>query len=405
MGKDYYKILGVEKGADEEAIKKAYKKAALKWHPDRNKDNQEVANKKFKDLGEAFEVLNDKNKRAVYDQYGEEGLKAGGGGGAGPSPGGGMGGFPGFGGGGMPSGTTFSFSSGGPGGFQPSDPNDIFSQIFGAMGGGGGMGGMGSMFGGDDDMMGGGSRRPGGARRGASGMGGMPGMGGMGGMAGMPGGMGGMPGGMQFDMGGGGGGHGGPSSATPEPVPDIEKPIAVSLEDLYKGTTKKLKVGKRMLSGSKEEKILTVDVKPGWKKGTKVRFAGAGNEVQPGKSQDVVFIIDEKPHDNFTRSENDLIVNLSIPLLDALDPPKAGTPNSKKAVTTLDNRQIQVPLPSPKPGCTSIQSGQETRLTSEGMPISKTGGKSKGDLVVKWQITLPERLSNDQKQGIRKVLG
>lgn len=396
MGKDYYKILGVDKSADEETIKKAYKKAALKWHPDRNRDNIDAANKKFKDVGEAFEVLNDKNKRAVYDQYGEEGLKGGG-----PPPGAGgagMGGFPGFGGaGGMPSGSSFSFSTGGPGGFRPSDPNDIFSQIFGAMGGGGGMGGMSSMF--DEDLGGSSrSRRSGGM---PGGMGGMPG--GMGGMPGGMGGMGGMPGGM-FDMGGMGGG--GPSSPqAPEPVKDIEKPLLVSLEDLFKGTTKKLKVGKRFLNGSKEEKVLSVEVKPGWKKGTKVRFAGAGNEVSPGKSQDVVFVIDEKPHDKYTRSDNDLIITVPLPLVEALDPPKAGTPASKKYITTLDGRKIDVPLASPKQGSTSIQSGQETRIANEGMPISKTGGKQKGDLIVRWQVTLPERLSADQKEGIRKVLG
>ena len=77
MGKDYYQILGVPKSADDDAIKKAYKKAALKWHPDRNKDNEATAKKKFQEVGEAFEVLSDKNKRAIYDQYGEDGLKGG----------------------------------------------------------------------------------------------------------------------------------------------------------------------------------------------------------------------------------------------------------------------------------------------------------------------------------------
>ncbi|RKO96280.1 putative heat shock protein DnaJ, partial [Caulochytrium protostelioides] len=74
MGKDYYKILGVAKDADENTLKSAYKKAALKWHPDRNSDNQETASHKFKEAAEAYEVLSDKNKRAVYDQFGEEGL-------------------------------------------------------------------------------------------------------------------------------------------------------------------------------------------------------------------------------------------------------------------------------------------------------------------------------------------
>lgn len=320
----------------------------------------------------------------------------GGGGGANPFA---AGGFPGFGGAGGPGGATFSFSSGGgPGGFQPSDPNDIFSHIFGQMGTGG-------LF---DDMDGGmgGSK---GARRGAS-MGGMPGMnfdmGGGGG--GMPGGFGGGFGGMG-GMGGMGGRQQQQQSASPGgeaavEIKDIEKPLAISLEDLYKGVTKKLKLGRRNLNGTTEDKTLAIEVKPGWKKGTKVRFAGSGNEVQPGKSQDIVFVIEEKPHDRFKREDNDLVLEQPLALLDALDPPRAGAPTSKRFINSLDGRRIDVPLPSLKPGCTTIQSGQTTRVAGEGMPLSKTGGKQKGDLVVKWQVTLPERLNDQQKKDIRAAL-
>lgn len=59
MGADYYKVLGVDKSATADELKKAYKKMALKWHPDRNKDKEEAASKKFKEVSEAFEVLND----------------------------------------------------------------------------------------------------------------------------------------------------------------------------------------------------------------------------------------------------------------------------------------------------------------------------------------------------------
>ena len=73
MGKDYYAILGVPKTASEEEIRKAYKKMALKWHPDRNRENKEAAEKQFKEVAEAYEVLSDKQKRTIFDQYGEEG--------------------------------------------------------------------------------------------------------------------------------------------------------------------------------------------------------------------------------------------------------------------------------------------------------------------------------------------
>lgn len=71
MGKDYYKTLGICKGFTEEDIKKAYRKQALKWHPDKNKSA--AAEEKFKEIAEAYEVLSDAKKREVYDQYGEEG--------------------------------------------------------------------------------------------------------------------------------------------------------------------------------------------------------------------------------------------------------------------------------------------------------------------------------------------
>ena len=109
MSRDYYEVLGVAKDADEAAIKKAYRKLAMKYHPDRNPDDKE-AEKKFKEIGEAYEVLSDADKRAAYDRLGHDAFKQGGMGGAG-----GPGGFGGF-----------------------TDPMDIFAQMFGGMGGFGG---------------------------------------------------------------------------------------------------------------------------------------------------------------------------------------------------------------------------------------------------------------------------
>ncbi|KAF6085723.1 DnaJ heat shock protein family (Hsp40) member B6 [Phyllostomus discolor] len=77
---DYYEVLGVQRHASAEDIKKAYRKLALKWHPDKNPDNKEEAERKFKQVAEAYEVLSDAKKRDIYDKYGKEGLNGGGGG-------------------------------------------------------------------------------------------------------------------------------------------------------------------------------------------------------------------------------------------------------------------------------------------------------------------------------------
>ncbi|MBL0928073.1 MAG: DnaJ domain-containing protein, partial [Phycisphaerales bacterium] len=73
--RDYYEILGVDRKADGEEIKRAYRRLAMKWHPDRNPGNAE-AEARFKECAEAYEVLGDTQKRALYDQHGHEGLRS-----------------------------------------------------------------------------------------------------------------------------------------------------------------------------------------------------------------------------------------------------------------------------------------------------------------------------------------
>src|SRR5688572_19481450 len=121
--RDYYEILGVDRGADADAVKKAYRKLALQFHPDRNAGSKE-SEEKFKEATEAYEVLRDPDKRASYDRYGHAGVRGSGAGG----------GF--------------------AGGFNFADALEIFMRDFGGFG-------MGDIFGGA------GGRQRGGPRRGS----------------------------------------------------------------------------------------------------------------------------------------------------------------------------------------------------------------------------------------------
>ncbi|CAN6456422.1 unnamed protein product [Victoria cruziana] len=112
MGVDYYSVLKVSKEANEEDLKKAYRRLAMKWHPDKNPNDKNEAETKFKQISEAYEVLSDPEKRAVYDQYGEEGLK-------GQIPTASAGGH-----GGSDDRGTFAFN--------PRNAEDIFAEFFGS---------------------------------------------------------------------------------------------------------------------------------------------------------------------------------------------------------------------------------------------------------------------------------
>jgi DnaJ-class molecular chaperone len=121
--RDYYEILGIKKGAAEADIKAAYRKMALKWHPDRNADKKVEAEKTFKEINEAYQVLSDPQKKQAYDQFGHAAF----------DPASGMGGNP-FAGGSRQGPFTYTYTTqgGSPfGGFDGGDPFEIFEQFFG----------------------------------------------------------------------------------------------------------------------------------------------------------------------------------------------------------------------------------------------------------------------------------
>ncbi|XP_022723482.1 dnaJ homolog subfamily B member 13-like [Durio zibethinus] len=340
MGVDYYKVLQVDKNAKDDDLKKAYRKLAMKWHPDKNPNNKKEAEAKFKQISEAYEVLSDPQKRAIYDQYGEEGLK-----GQVPPPDAG--------------GATFFQTGDGPNVFRfhPRNANDIFAEFFGFSSPFGGMG-----RGGAGSGMRGGSRT-------------------FGDMFGDD---------ILFSS----FGEGRPMNQAPRKAPPIEKTLPCSLEELYKGTTKKMKISREIADASGKtlpvDEILTIDIKPGWKKGTKITFPEKGNEQPNVVPADLVFIIDEKPHSTFTREGNDLVVSQKISLAEALT-------GYTVHLTTLDGRSLTIPVTN------VIHPNYEEVVPREGMPIPKDPSK-RGNLRIKFNIKFPMRLTAEQKSGIKKLL-
>lgn len=321
----------------------------MKYHPDKNK--AAGAEAKFKEIAEAYEVLSDPKKREVFDKFGEEGLKGGAPGGTGPE-----GGFQRYEFHGDPRATFSAF-------FGNQDP---FAAFFGNQGGPSGI------FGGFEEMetddhaspfgnLGGFRAQNAGGFRSFS-----------------------MPGSPQR-------GRGGPKKQDPP----IQYDLAVALEDIFKGCTKKMKISRKVISpdGSlhKEDKVLTIQIKPGWKAGTKITFQKEGDQAPNTIPADVVFVIKDKPHNVFKRDGSDLKYKAKVSLRDSL----CGT---RLTIPTLDGSPVALDLTK-----TVITPNMTRRISSRGLPLPKQPSK-RGDLIVNFDVIFPSAINETSKDILRDVL-
>ncbi|XP_055687368.1 dnaJ protein homolog 1 isoform X2 [Lutzomyia longipalpis] len=346
MGKDYYRILGIQRGATDEDIKKAYRKLALKYHPDKNK--AAGAEDRFKEVAEAYEVLSDKKKRDVYDKFGEEGLKGRTSNGGGPTT------------------NNFTYQFHG-------DPRATFAQFFGSSNPFAAFFDLSdnlfeknSMFDSldtDTDFF---SPFGLGARHG----------------------LGGAFRSHSFNV------HT-PLRKEKQQDPPIEHDMYVTLDEINKGCVKKMKISRRVLqpdgSPKREEKYVSIAVKPGWKSGTRVTFQKEGDQTHGKIPADIVFIIRDKPHPIFKREGSDIRYTARLSLKQAL----CGVVFE---VPTLDGEKIRISTMQE-----IIKPNTVKRVKGYGLPFPKETNR-KGDLLIAFDIKFPEKLTAAEKELLSDLL-
>ncbi len=357
MSKDYYNILGVEKGASKDEIKKAFYKLAHKYHPDKKGGDE----KKFKEVNEAYQVLSDESKRSKYDQFGSgyENMA----GGAGYQ---GQGGFEGF---------DFSGFQGGNADFDFGNLNDIFSDFFG-----GGGGGRERVRRGRDisteiqisfeDAVFGINRKilitktsscetchSTGAKPGTK---------------------------METCKRCNGQGK---IHETKRSFLGVISSTKVCEECVGRGEVPKEKCEKCKGAGvlRKEEEISIV-VPAGIRDGEMIRMSGMGEAVSHGTTGDLYIKINVSSHPLFKRDGHDLVMNLNLKLSDAL----LGT---EYPIQTLDG-EISVKIPE------GVSINEILRVKGKGVPVSKS---KRGDLLIKLNIKLPSKLSRKSRELIEDL--
>ncbi|KAI8902245.1 DnaJ domain-containing protein [Globomyces pollinis-pini] len=317
---DYYKVLNLKRNCQDDDIKNAFRKLSLKNHPERN--NAPGSKQTFLQICEAYSVLSNAERKAIYDQFGTKGLKNG-----------------------VPSRDHFT-------GFLEGyefhgDGDKVFNEFFGTTNP------FTDFFVGQEESL---LENHFGKK--------------FGGMYGL-----------NFKN----------SILQPTQDPPVHFDIECTLEELFIGTIKKVKISRNIFNGdgmttSPVDKILTIQIFPGWKVGTKIIFQKEGDQAPNKIPADLIFTIKEKKNARFERLNDDLIYNVEIPLFKALV-------GYSLEIQTLDDRILRIPINE------TISPGFTKSVPGEGMPNSQT--KKRGNLIIKFTTKFPQTLSNTQKKLLK----
>ena len=344
--RDYYDVLGVGRDADDDTLKKAYRKLAMQFHPDRNPGDTE-AEAKFKEAAEAYEVLKDPDKKAAYDRFGHAAFEGGGG-------------------------------PGGPGGFDfASGFSDIFDEVFGDFMGGRAAGGRGPGRGADlrynleislEDAFHGRSVE---IR---------------------------VPTSVECESCNGTGAEGGASPTTCATCSGYGK--VRSQQGFFTiertcptcgGLGKTIDDPCKACNGSgrvHKEKTLSVAIPAGVDDGTRIRLASEGEAgVRGAPAGDLYIFLNVKPHELFEREGSDIFCQVPIPMVTA-------ALGGSVDVPTIDGTVAKVNVPE------GAQSGQRFRLRNKGMSV--LNAKGRGDMYIETVVETPVHLTRKQKELLRE---
>ena len=357
--RDYYEVLGVDKKASEDEIKKAYRKIAIKYHPDRNPGDK-TAEEKFKEAAEAYSVLSDKQKRQQYDQFGFDG----------PNMGGGFGGF-------------------GAGGFSMDDIFSMFGDVFGGRGGFGGFSGFGggqrAQYRGTDlrlkvrltlQEISTGVTKKFKVRKDI----------------------------VCSECNGSGAQNGSGSETCPTchgqgyTVRTVRSILGMMQTQSEcptchgEGTVIKNKCphcsGQGIVKG---EEVVEINIPAGVAEGMVVNVPGKGNAApHNGVPGNIQVYVEEEPNDTFVRDGQDIIYNL------LLDFPTAAL-GGEVDIPTIEGTKVKIKI---EPG---TQPGKTLRLRGKGLPAVQGYGSGRGDLVVQVSVYVPKTLDRQERQMLEQL--
>ena len=374
--RDYYEVLGISRSADKDAIKKAYRKMAKKYHPDSNEGNPD-AEEKFKEVTEAYNVLSDPEKKKLYDQFGHAAFEEGAGGagyggggfnGNGGFDGSGFGGFGGF-------GNSHSGAYRSPDGsyqefhFEGGDMDDILKNLFGGgFGGGSNSGKAGSAHGFGGSGFGHSGFENGSFRSGFNGSfssGGFDGTG--------------------YGDGFGNSCNSGFSGSHQQKGQDLNAEISISFNEAAFGCDKLINLSGEDGSG---KQTLKVHIPAGIDNGKSIRLRGKGNLGYGGApAGDLLLKVHVGERPGFERKGTDVYTTVNVPFITA-------ALGGEAKVQTL-NGQVMCRIPE------GTQSGSKIRLKGKGIQAMGKAGVY-GDLYVTVQVQVPRNLSEESKRKLRE---